>query len=59
MAIKLHLRSANAVFFHDMVMIPVAWMGAYWLRFNLGNILDFYLDKALLYLPFVMFGQNT
>ena len=24
--------------FHDMAMIPVAWLGAYWLRYNLGPI---------------------
>jgi len=23
---------------HDLAMIPVAWLGAYWLRFNLGTI---------------------
>ena len=24
--------------FHDLAMIPVAWLGAYWLRFNLDVI---------------------
>lgn len=32
---------------HDLVMIPVAWLGAYWLRFNLGAIPENYLQGAL------------
>jgi FlaA1/EpsC-like NDP-sugar epimerase len=35
-------------------MIPVAWLGAYWLRFNLGAIPDLYLETALSLLPLVM-----
>ena len=32
---------------HDMLMIPIAWFGAYWLRFNLGVIPDEFLDNAI------------
>ena len=32
---------------HDLAMIPVAWLGAYWLRFNLGAIPENYLQGAL------------
>jgi FlaA1/EpsC-like NDP-sugar epimerase len=35
-------------------MIPLAWMGAYWLRFNLGAIPGLYLDTALALLPLVI-----
>lgn len=32
------LRTRAAIFVHDTLMIPVAWLLAYWLRFNLGDI---------------------
>jgi FlaA1/EpsC-like NDP-sugar epimerase len=32
---------------HDLVMIPLAWLGAYWLRFNLDPIPEGYLLAAL------------
>jgi len=32
---------------HDLAMIPVAWLGAYWLRFNLGSIPADQLAPAL------------
>lgn len=47
------LRARSAVFAHDLLMIPVAWLGGYWLRFNLGGIPDPFLAHALLLLPIV------
>lgn len=44
--------------FHDLAMIPVAWMGAYWLRFNLGSIPDAYLSAAFLSLLVVVVVQG-
>nr|WP_225587337.1 nucleoside-diphosphate sugar epimerase/dehydratase [Methylomonas fluvii] len=35
-------------------MIPLAWFGAYWLRFNLQNIPDEFFYSALLFLPWVI-----
>lgn len=32
------LASRGVAFGHDLVMIPLAWLCAYWLRFNLGEI---------------------
>ncbi|CAK0770794.1 Capsular polysaccharide biosynthesis protein CapD [Gammaproteobacteria bacterium] len=32
------LRSRAMAFLHDLAMIPLAWMGAYWFRSNLGEI---------------------
>ncbi len=59
MALRIKLRSPNAVFLHDMLMVPVAWMGAYWVRFNLGVIPEFALNQALAYLPFVVVTQTV
>ncbi|MBS0290059.1 MAG: polysaccharide biosynthesis protein [Proteobacteria bacterium] len=50
-------RSRWAVFAHDFLSIPIAWFGAYWLRFNLGKIPDEILSEALFTLPWVMLFQ--
>jgi FlaA1/EpsC-like NDP-sugar epimerase len=42
---------------HDLVMIPLAWLGAYWLRFNIGAIPDHYFHAALQALVMVMIIQ--
>jgi FlaA1/EpsC-like NDP-sugar epimerase len=51
------LRSRTAAFIHDLAMVPVAWLLAYWLRFNLGEIPDPYLHAALGTLPLVILSQ--
>ena len=51
------LQSSKVIFAHDLLMIPIAWIGAYWLRFNLGNIPDYALDAALNSLVIVVFVQ--
>ena len=52
---------------HDGLAVPTAWLGAYWFRFNLGQIPDIFLDQAIAMLPivlvwhlafFVMFGVH-
>jgi FlaA1/EpsC-like NDP-sugar epimerase len=53
------LRSRTAAFAHDLLMLPAAWMLAYWLRFNLGEIPQPFLDGALLALPVVIVVQGT
>lgn len=55
---SLTLRSSSAVFAHDMLMIPVAWFGAYWLRFNMGVIPEFAISRAVEYLPYVVLIQT-
>lgn len=45
------LRSRTAAFAHDLAMVPAAWLLAYWLRFNLGEIPDSYLNAAIIALP--------
>ena len=53
------LRSRTAAFVHDLATVPVAWLGAYWLRFNLGAIPEPFLDRALTALPLVLLIQAT
>ncbi|MCQ8127939.1 polysaccharide biosynthesis protein [Methylomonas rivi] len=50
-------RSRTSIFLHDLLMVPLAWFGAYWLRFNLDEIPDEYFYSALLFLPVVIVIQ--
>ena len=43
------------VLLHDAVAACLAWLGAYWFRFNLDEIPDVFLDQALAVLPLVVF----
>ncbi|TNF91509.1 MAG: polysaccharide biosynthesis protein, partial [Gammaproteobacteria bacterium] len=45
-------------FLHDVIMIPIAWLGAYWLRFNLDVVPEQYLTPGLYLLPFVIIIQS-
>ncbi|MGH8614469.1 MAG: polysaccharide biosynthesis protein [Gammaproteobacteria bacterium] len=48
-----YLRSRTFAFAHDFLMIPVAWLGAYWVRFNMGVVPLTYIDQAIQILPVV------
>ncbi|MBK1705584.1 polysaccharide biosynthesis protein [Halochromatium glycolicum] len=48
------LRSRTAAFAHDLVMVPVAWLGAFWMRFNLSDVPDAFMTAAVDQLPLVM-----
>ena len=48
------LRSRTAAFTHDLLMVPAAWLLAYWMRFNLQQIPPDFLSTALQTLPLVM-----
>ncbi len=52
-------RNPIAVLTHDLCMIPLAWMVAYWLRFNLGPIPELFLKPALEWLPAVLLVQGS
>jgi len=52
------LRNRYTALIHDLVVIPVAWLGAYWLRFNLSQIPDEYLSTAIRYIPVLLFVQG-
>jgi FlaA1/EpsC-like NDP-sugar epimerase len=51
-------RTRTAIFIHDLAMVPLAWLGAFWLRFNLGTIPDLEMSAALFWLPAVMLVQG-
>ncbi|NND81958.1 MAG: polysaccharide biosynthesis protein [Gammaproteobacteria bacterium] len=42
---------------HDMMVVPIAWLGAYWLRYNLESIPPEFLDSAIYTLPVVVSVQ--
>ncbi len=53
----LHLRGRWPVLLLDAAMVPVAWVFAYWLRYNLAEIPPVFLDRALSLIPLVTFIQ--
>lgn len=52
------LKSRITVFLHDLFMVCIAWFGAYWLRFNLGNIPADQLNQAANIFPFIILVQS-
>lgn len=44
---------------HDMIAAPIAWLAAYWLRYNLDAIPDQYLVTAVAVLPVVITVQTV
>lgn len=51
------LRRTVVVFAHDVLVIPIAWLGALWLRFNLGEIPLDNWQACLMALPVVLIIQ--
>ena len=45
------------VVLHDMFWIPIAWVSAYWLRYNMDSIPEVYLDSCITLLPYVFIVQ--
>jgi FlaA1/EpsC-like NDP-sugar epimerase len=52
-------RSRLLVFLHDMLMIPLAWGLAYWMRFNLAYVPPEFIDEAIDTLPLVVLVLGT
>lgn len=48
------LRTRPAAFLHDLCMVPIAWLGAYWLRFNLETIPEVFWRRALWSMPLIL-----
>ena len=46
------------IFLHDLIAIPIAWEGAYWLRYNLGVIPEVFAEQSIVLLPFVVMTQT-
>jgi len=51
------IRNRAAVLIHDVLAIPVAWFGAYWLRFNLDAIPMEFMQVGARVFPFVIVAQ--
>jgi FlaA1/EpsC-like NDP-sugar epimerase len=51
------LRLRVLVFLHDLIMVVLAWSGAFWLRFNLAVPPDKFIISAVEALPVVIFIQ--
>lgn len=51
-------RPRVVAFLHDLAMVPVAWMGAYWLRSNLDSIPTYVISQMLTLLPVVWVIQG-
>ncbi|MCK5359906.1 MAG: polysaccharide biosynthesis protein [Gammaproteobacteria bacterium] len=53
------LKTRWAALVHDVIMIPVAWMLAYWIRYKIGEYPDHLLERALDLLPLVVLIQGS
>lgn len=51
------LRNRASAFIHDVSMIPLAWIGAYWIRFNLEAIPPDFLTLVIKTVPIVVAVQ--
>jgi FlaA1/EpsC-like NDP-sugar epimerase len=47
------------IILHDMLVVPAAWFGAYWLRFNLEDIPEVFMVGAVTALPVVVAVQTV
>ena len=52
------LRNRASVLIHDILVIPIAWFGAYWLRFNLDSIPGEFLTAGVRSFPIVLIVQG-
>ncbi|EIC20306.1 polysaccharide biosynthesis protein [Thiorhodovibrio frisius] len=52
------LRNPFVVFLYDLAMVPLAWLAAYWVRFNLEAVPVWFFDQALVALPLLMLVQG-
>lgn len=52
-----HYRTQLLPFLHDIAVVPIAWLGAYWLRYNLSEIPSPIFHKAIILLPLILLVQ--
>jgi len=52
------LRNRWAALAHDLIMIPVAWLLSYWIRYNIGEFPAHLLARAVQLLPLVLLIQG-
>ena len=58
MSFHTRLRSPFIAFLHDLLMVPVAWFAAFWLRFNFSLIPAEFLQQAWQWLPLIVIVQG-
>ena len=59
MKLKDKIRTRGAAFSYDLIVVPIAWFGAYWLRFNLESIPEAMFLSALKVFPAVVIIQGV
>ncbi len=52
------LKTRWAALAHDIVMIPIAWMLSYWIRYEIGEYPDLLFERAIHLLPLMIFIQG-
>ena len=53
------LKTRWAALAHDLVMIPIAWLLAYWIRYKIGEYPDLLFERALQLLPVMLLIQGS
>jgi len=53
------LKTRWAALAHDLVMIPIAWLLAYWIRYKIGEYPDLLFERALHLLPVMLLIQGS
>jgi len=53
------LRNRWAALAHDLIMIPIAWLLSYWIRYNIGEFPEHLLERAVHLLPLVLLIQGS
>ena len=53
------LKTRWAALAHDLIMIPIAWLLAYWIRYKIGEYPDLLFERALHLLPAMLFIQGS
>lgn len=53
------LKTRWAALVHDLVMVPVAWLLAYWIRYKIGEFPDLLFERALQLLPVMVLIQGS
>jgi len=53
------LKTRWAALAHDIIMIPIAWLLAYWIRYEIGEYPDLLFERALHLLPLMVLIQGS
>ncbi|MEE9356185.1 MAG: nucleoside-diphosphate sugar epimerase/dehydratase [Methylococcaceae bacterium] len=53
------MRPRTTIFIHDLLMVTLAWMGSFWLRFDMGVIPEPQYSAMYAYIPYVVTVQGV